>query len=438
MSEKVGGTVGGIVARPWWERPGLEAAGGRLHVAGRDAETLARETGTPLLVYDLANAQERLLDLRGAFERAGLPHKLRVALKAQRSPEFLAALRALGVPGSPGAVGLDACSLGEVEHALAHGFLPSEVSVTGTNFTERELASMLACDVHVNADLLSQLDRLGRLAPHRRAGLRVNPRLGAVNSRSDAAVYSGERPTKFGIYREDLGRAVEVARTHDLTIDTVHFHVANGMLDEDLPAFDRAVAAVAEMVEALIDWGCPIAEINAGGGLGAPYQAGEGALDLDAYVAVLRSRLGQFGVTLSCEPGEWVSALAGVLLAEVATVEERLGHCFAGLNVGWNVVNYRVVYGLDVPVIHTTACTAPPLRPITFAGNINEGTDLFVEDLPFPQVSEGDIVALYGVGGYTLTCYHPHCLRPPAKALFFHDRGPGFAASAPESATGPS
>ena len=315
---------------------------------------------------------------------------------------------------------------------------PSEVSVTGTKLTERELASMLACDVHVNADLLSQLDRLGRLAPHRRAGLRVNPRLGAVNSRSDAAVYSGERPTKFGIYREDLGRAVEVARTHDLTIDTVHFHVANGMLDEDLPAFDRAVAAVAEMVEALIDWGCPIAEINAGGGLGAPYQAGEGALDLDAYVAVLRSRLGQFGVTLSCEPGEWVSALAGVLLAEVATVEERLGHCFAGLNVGWNVVNYRVVYGLDVPVIHTTACTAPPLRPITFAGNINEGTDLFVEDLPFPQVSEGDIVALYGVGGYTLTCYHPHCLRPPAKALFFHDRGPGFAASAPESATGPS
>ena len=124
MSEKVGGTVGGIVARPWWERPGLEAAGGRLHVAGRDAETLARRNRYAVTSLRPRQRAGTAADLRGAFERAGLPHKLRVALKAQRSPEFLAALRALGVPGSPGAVGLDACSLGEVEHALAHGFLP--------------------------------------------------------------------------------------------------------------------------------------------------------------------------------------------------------------------------------------------------------------------------------------------------------------------------
>ena len=62
------------------------------------------------------------------------------------------------------------------------------------------------------------------------------------------------------------------------------------------------------------------------------------------------------------------------------------------------------------------------MRPVTFAGNINEGPDLFIEDFPFPQVEEGDIVALYGVGCYTLTCYHPHCLRPPTQSLFFADR----------------
>jgi len=406
----------------WWERQGLDARDGRLRVAGRDAEALARTHGTPLLVYDLAHVRERLLGLRGAFERVDLRHKLRVALKAQRSPELLAVVRALGAAGSATAVGLDACSPGEMECGLASGFLPGEISVTGTNFVDRELEQMLARGVHINADLVSQLERIGRLAPNSRVGLRVNPRLGAVNRRSTATVYSGARPTKFGLYAEDLERALDVAARHDLVVDTVDFHVANGMLDEDLGAFDRATAAVAQMVETLLGAGCPIAEINAGGGLGVAYLPGERPLDLDAYVAVLKERLGAFGVPIACEPGEWVSALSGVLLAEVATVEERLGRRFVGLNVGWNVVNYRVVYGLDVPVIHTTAADGPPARPVTFAGNINEGTDLFVEEFPFPEVEEGDIVALYGVGCYTLTCYHPHCLRPPATAVFFDDR----------------
>ena len=112
-------------------------------------------------------------------------------------------------------------------------------------------------------------------------------------------LYSAERPTKFGVYADDLKRAVEVARTHGLTIDTVHFHVANGLLDEDLAAFDYAATAVASMVEHLIDLGCPIAEINAGGGLGIAYHPGQKPLDLDAYVGILKNRLGHFGAVLS-------------------------------------------------------------------------------------------------------------------------------------------
>ena len=406
----------------WWQRPGLDALGGRLRIAGRDAVELARTHGTPLLVYDLSNVRERLLELRAAFGRGGLPNRLRVALKAQRSPEFLAAVRSLGAAGSAQAIGLDACSPGEVALGLGAGFLPDEISVTGTNFTDRELAEMLGHGVHVNADLVSQLERIGRLAPHTAVGLRINPRLGAVNARSDAALYSGARPTKFGLYTGDLERALEVAARHDLTIDTVHFHVANGMLDEDLAAFDRATAAAAEMAEILVEAGCPIAEINVGGGLGVASMPGERPLDLDGYVGVLKERLAGFGVPIACEPGEWVSTLAGMLLAEVVTVEDRLGQRFVGLNVGWNVVNYRVVYKLDVPVIHATRAGAPASRQATFCGNINEGTDLFVEDFPFCEVEEGDVVALYGVGSYTLTCYHPHCLRPPAQAVFFSDR----------------
>jgi hypothetical protein len=47
----------------WWQREGLDVVDGRLRFAGRDAESIAREHGTPLHVYD----PER----PGANERVG-------------------------------------------------------------------------------------------------------------------------------------------------------------------------------------------------------------------------------------------------------------------------------------------------------------------------------------------------------------------------------
>ncbi len=106
----------------WWRRPGLDAVDGRLVIAGRDAEALARTRGTPRFVYDLERIRENAHVVHAAARRAGLDHRLRFALKANREPEVLAALRGLGRQVSREAVGIDACSPGEVEHALANGW----------------------------------------------------------------------------------------------------------------------------------------------------------------------------------------------------------------------------------------------------------------------------------------------------------------------------
>ena len=50
---------------PWWVRTGLDVdADGRLQIAGKDAEALAREHGTPLFVYDRARFAENARRLR--------------------------------------------------------------------------------------------------------------------------------------------------------------------------------------------------------------------------------------------------------------------------------------------------------------------------------------------------------------------------------------
>src|SRR5712691_920075 len=139
----------------WWARPGLEVLDGRLTIAGRDAESVAREEGTPVYAHDLVRVEEQARALQRALRGAGLRGLVRLALKAQREPELLAFVRGLGEPGSPEAVGMDVCSPGEVRWALDHGWTPGEISYTGTNLSERDLDELLGAGIHLNLDLIS-------------------------------------------------------------------------------------------------------------------------------------------------------------------------------------------------------------------------------------------------------------------------------------------
>ena len=412
-----------VSAHTWWTRPGLDVRGGRLHIAGRDAEAIAREHGTPVYAHDLVRVREQALALRSAFDGAGLDGRVRLALKAQHEPEVLRFVRGLGRPGSRESVGMDVCSPREVEWALEHGWREDEISYTGTNLSERDLDVLLAHPgVHLNVDLLSQIARVGRRAPGRSIGIRVNPRAGAGFTGGGHTLYSGPRPTKFGIFPEQLDDALAIARTHDLTIDTVHFHVGDGYLNEGLPDLDEVVRRVAQMVRTLQAEGCPIAEVNTGGGLGVPQRAGDLPLDLDRWAATLAEHLGPLGVAIGTEPGDFLVKECAINLAEVVTVEERDGLRFVGLDVGWNAMGERFIYHSLLPMVLCRSADAPPVRDVTISGHINEGNDLFAEDLPFPDVVEGDIVAALNVGSYNASMTSEHCLRPAATSVFFTDR----------------
>jgi diaminopimelate decarboxylase len=398
----------------WWERDGLRVRDGRLTIAGRDAESLAREHGTPLYVADGQRVVEQAHALQSALDGAGLRGVVRLALKAQREPDLLRFLR----EHAP-FVGMDVCSPGELRWALEHAWSQSEISYTGTNLSERDLDVVLEAGAHLNVDLLTQIDRVGRRAPGREIGLRVNPRIGAGGVDT---LYSGERPTKFGVFAEQLTDALARARQHGLTIDTVHFHVSDGYLDDGLSAFEEAVRRVAEMTRYLIAEGCPIVEINTGGGLGVPQREGERPLDLARWAAILSSLLGPFGVAIGTEPGDFLVKEAIAHLAEVVSVEDRDGVRFVGVDTGWNVMCEHFVYDSPIDFVLCRNADGEPRRPVTIGGHINEGDDLFAEDFLLPDVREGDVVAALNVGSYNGSMTSEHCLRPAANTIFFEDR----------------
>jgi diaminopimelate decarboxylase len=397
----------------WWTRPGLDAPGGRLAIAGRDAEALAREHGTPLFVYDRQRFADNANRLIAALDRAGLRQRLRFALKANPDPRALQILRPLA--------GVDACSPGEVLRALECGWAPGEISVTATNLSDRDLDAILAHDVHLNLDAVSQVERLGRrLAalglPPRAIGLRINPGAGA--GYNEKLSYSGERPSKFGIYADRVPAALAAAARHDLPIDTIHVHAGSGWLAEGLAFFETALARVAAVTRELMADGHPLAELNVGGGLGVPARADERPVDLDAYAAAIVRQVGDLDVVVGCEPGDYLAKDTGILLAEVVTVEERAGTTFVGLDVGWNVNCSFFIYRYAQELVVCRAAAAARTERVTVAGHINEAGDLFAEDYPLPPVAEGDIVAILNAGGYHQAMSSTHCLRPHAEGLY--------------------
>jgi diaminopimelate decarboxylase len=401
---------------PWWVRPGLGIEGGRLTIAGVDAESLARREGTPLFVYDRRRVAEAARAVQAALAGAGLRHVVRFALKANREPEVLEVLRALGGSGATDAVGIDACSPGEVVHALAHGWTPHEISFTGTNVSERDLDVLLEYGVHVNLDAVSQVERYGRRAPGSRIGLRLNPGLGV--GYHAGLEYSGTRPTKFGIGDDRLDDALEAVRRNGLVVDTVHVHAGSGWLGDRLDAVDQVAEWTAERARQLRDAGHPIAEVNVGGGLGRPARDDEPPIDLDRWAEVLARHLGRLDVVVACEPGDYLTKDAAVLLGEIVTVEQRGDTTFVGLDLGWNVNCSYFIYRYAQEIVVCRDAAGPRTEIVTVAGHINEAGDVFAEDYPMPAVEEGDIVAILNAGGYHQAMSMTHCLRPMATAVF--------------------
>jgi diaminopimelate decarboxylase len=151
--------------------------------------------------------------------------------------------------------------------------------------------------------------------------------------------------------------------------------------------------------------------INVGGGLGARRREEDAPLAVDAWAGVLGEVLGPLGVTVACEPGTLLVDRAGVLIAEVNTVEEKWGTRWIGVDAGHNVNLYAAHYGLPMQVAHVARPLADAVSEYSVAGNINESNDIFATDVWLPEVREGDLLALLPAGAYGSSMASDHCLR---------------------------
>ncbi|MEM0955466.1 MAG: diaminopimelate decarboxylase [Pseudomonadota bacterium] len=338
--------------------------------------------------------------LNAALEQFAVPHQVFYALKANRHPELLAALRASH------ACGIDVCSPRELQRALDAGFDESEITYTGTAISPADWEVICACPgIAINCDSLSSVRQLGERNPGREIGLRINPQLTA--SHLEKVSYAGEKASKFGIYPDRFDEALSLADRFRLRVTALHVHSGSGYLNPELKDFGRILDRLGEFVARAPS----VTTVDIGGGLGVPLRPGEQPLDLIAWAEMLSSFIKPLKLNLQVEPGDFLVKDAGILLLEVCAVEEKGGTEFVYVNGGFNLSNLYAYYGYPNIVIPLRKDAGQALRPVTVAGNINEGIDLLGEDVLLPPLKEGDVLAFLNVGGYSASSSSDHCMR---------------------------
>ena len=328
----------------------------------------------------------------------------------------------MGAPGTPGSVGIDACSPGEVTHALANGWEPFEISHTGTNVSERDLDVLLAHPIRINLDGVSQVERLGRRAPGRTIGLRINQGAGA--GYTEHLAYAGERPTKFGVTEDRLDDAIAAVRRHGLVVDTLHFHAGSGWLGDQLDGFETALERATPFLERLLRRGLPDRRGQRGRRPGARWRGtASGPWTSTPTRRSWRATSSRTGSPPPSSPATSSSRTRALLLGEVVSVERRGGTTFVGLDIGWNVNCAYFIYKYAQEILTVRDPLRDRSQLVTIAGHINEAGDLFAEDYPFGEVDEGEVVAVLNAGGYLQAMSMTHCLRPTGTAVYL-DREP--------------
>lgn len=390
------------IKRPfWWERPDLGYDARSLTFAGRKTQELAHRFGTPTFLYSAARIRANLARIQGALKATGLPSCLYYAMKANRFAPILTLM------ASEGLCGIDACSPEEVMHAMACGIPENQISYTATAVSNTDLDTLIRFDqLHINCDAVSTIRRLGKRAPGRTIGLRINPAMGVGYGDNALLHYSGESTTKFGIYHEQMGEALDAATEYGLTITTLHLHTGCGYLTHQLPAWEAILNEVKTVAETLPG----IRRINLGGGLGVPHTKDDTPLDLKAWAAVINRVFKGSGLTIEVEPGDYIAKDAGLLLLGVNTVETRQTTRYIGVDGGFNIAMEPAFYTLPFEPVVTHLREGGP-TPVTVVGNINEALDIFAEQISLAPIHEEDTLALINAGAYASSMSSNHCMR---------------------------
>lgn len=383
---------------------------------------LPERFGCPVWAYDGDIITKKINQLRN-FD------VIRFAQKACSNIHILRLMREQGVK-------VDSVSLGEIERALHAGFQPgqepAEIVFTADLLDQPTLLRVTELNIPVNAGSIDMLDQLGQHAPGHPVWLRVNPGFGHGHSQK---TNTGGENSKHGIWHEDLPHAINKVKQYGLTLVGIHMHIGSGV---DYQHLEQVCAA---MVKQVIDLGQDISAISAGGGLSIPYQFGDDEIDTEHYYGLWNHAREQIAahlghpVSLEIEPGRFLVAESGVLIAQVRAVKEMGSRHYVLVDAGFNDLMRPAMYGsyhhISLLPADGRSLVTEPLIETVVAGPLCESGDVFTQEAgggletrALPAAKIGDYVVFHDTGAYGASMSSNYNSRPLLPEVLFEQGQP--------------
>jgi bifunctional diaminopimelate decarboxylase / aspartate kinase len=242
--------------------------------------------------------------------------------------------------------------------------------------------------------------------------LRLDPGFGAGHH---AKVRTGGKEAKFGLSPESLDAAIAAARTAGARITGLHAHIGSGIFEAS------QWAQVYALLARLADRVGTVRHLDIGGGLGVSYDGDDAGFDLPAYAAALAQlKAAHPQYALWIEPGRFLVAEAGVLLARVTQVIGKDGVRRVGLDAGMNALIRPALYDAFHGIANLSRIDDAPGVPAEVVGPVCESSDVLGHNRRLPDATaEGDVVVVEHAGAYGFAMANTYNLRalPAEEAL---------------------
>lgn len=400
---------------------------GHLTIGGVDAVDLAKEYGTPLVVYDAGKIREQIQNFKAVFEREGLAYEVSYASKAFSTVAMYQLLKEEGAA-------TDVVSAGELYTAIKAGFPMEKVNFHGNNKSRFELE--MAVKNHVGRIMLDnfhEIDLLDEVLTEQDSQinvvLRITPGISAHTHEYDQ---TGQVDSKFGFDLESgqadqaLKKVLANPRMHVLGL---HAHIGSQIFE--LNGFEMAAQ---KLVEVAADWrekfNYTARVINVGGGFGIKYIEQDHPLKPEEFVKAIiktikvEAKKYDFPLPeIDIEPGRSIVGPAGYNLYTVGSqkvVPNLRPYITVDGGMGDNI--RPALYQAEYEAVLANDPLKEAAEDVRLAGKYCESGDILIEHAHLPHVVTGDIIAMLDTGAYGYSMASNYN-RNPRPAVVFAENG---------------
>ena len=379
---------------------------GHLTIGGVDTVEIAKEYGTPVIVYDENSIRNNCRAFVGSIDKYYNGNGR--VLYANKAFSCLEMCRIC----NDEKMGLDVVSGGEIYTALKAGFPAEKLYFHGNNKSYQELEYALTNGVgRIVVDNPEELGNISEIA--KKLGvtaniyMRIKP---GIDAHTHDFIKTGQIDCKFGFALE-TGEAMENVKlainTENVNLAGLHCHIGSQIFD-----VDPFVLAAEVMMNFIIDikneTGVVISELDLGGGFGIMYTENDKPVAFEKYMKPVSEKVkeiaAQNGIPVPfilIEPGRSIAGAEAVTLYTVGNVKKIPDiRTYVAIDGGMTDNPRYILYQAEYTALCANKADKPRDMEVTIAGKCCESGDLIQENTMIQSVEKGDILAVLTTGAY--------------------------------------